>query len=296
MTVPLASRLRSVRWPTEGGATGAATIVLRGVGFGVAGLIAVAGQWGSDWPAQRFRAWVSAHHGLTGWTSQWYGGHPLWGYSVFYPALAAVVGAAGAGVLALVLAVAFGRHLAPPTLAPTRALLFEAAVIVTGLECLLIGQIPFLLGAGFAAAAVLTLRSPATPAATALAAGACALSSPLVGVFLLVAAPALAVGAGWRRTRWLAPAALGVLVSTVAGGASGPDPFSARQFLQVLLFCAVLVVARPSAGRPATPVRLHLPRRGGGVVRGAEPDGRQRPAAGPGPRAADDGGAAPAPP
>ena len=47
-------------------------------------------RWGPDWPAQEFRAWIAGHDGLSVWTSRWYGGSALPGYSVMYPLVTAV--------------------------------------------------------------------------------------------------------------------------------------------------------------------------------------------------------------
>lgn len=247
MILPAGLRYPAIARAATLDAAGRSRTAVRTAGIAAAILIAAAAQWGPDWPAQRFRAWTSAHHGLIGWTDQWYAGHPLWGYSVLYPPLAGPAGAAGVGLLAVVALTALARRLAPPELSATRTVVFEAAVVLAALECLLIGQVPFLLGAAFGAAALVAVQSSTSSAWTALAAAGCGLSSPLVGVFLLVATPALA-GRSRRRAVWLAPAGSGALLSGVLGGASGPDPFTAWQFGQLVLFCAALVAVRPRRG------------------------------------------------
>ena len=86
---------------------GSVVALLVGVG------IATSARWGPDWPAQEYRAWSAAHNGLTAWTNGWYSGQALPGYSVLYPAVSSVLGAALTGLLAVVVAAAGAYRLAP---------------------------------------------------------------------------------------------------------------------------------------------------------------------------------------
>jgi hypothetical protein len=209
-------------------------------------------RWGPDWPAQEFRAWQAAHDGLTAWTSRWYSGEALAGYSVLYPILGAVFGAGAIGIAATAVASWAAASLAPPD--KVRARCYALAVAVCLTQSLLIGQVPYLLGVAFGLVAVRSLvimGSDAEPGVrpgarsavlTGLCAAACSLSSPLSGASLLLATPALALVYGWRRVGPMAGAAIGIAVSSVLGGASGPFPFEWLSLMGVLIFCALTLV------------------------------------------------------
>jgi hypothetical protein len=206
-------------------------------------LIGSVARWGPDWPAQEFRAWVAGHDGLSVFTTRWYGGSPLPGYSVLYPLLAGTVGAGVVGVASCVVATWAATGLAPA--GRVRAIVFGVAVAVCTTQNLLIGQVPFLMGAAFgvlAFRAVLAGRHPALIAVLALLAS---LSSPLAGGFVLLVAPAVAVHTGWRRVLPLAAAAAGSGVAAIVGGASGPFPCPWQTFFGVAAFCVAVVVFTP---------------------------------------------------
>ncbi len=214
-------------------------------------MIALFAQWGSDWPAQQFRSWIAAHHGLSLVATQWYDGLPLWGYSILDPVISGVIGAGATGVLAVAATTWCTGLLIPPGLSRARAWLFQGAVVLTLLECLLIGQVTFLLGAACATACICLVRSSAHPGwMIAVAASLCSLASPLAGAFLAIAAPALGLTFGWRRCRWLTPCLLGSAVAVLAGGASGPDPFTPAHLYEILTFCVLLVAVRPRVSGP----------------------------------------------
>lgn len=210
----------------------------------VLGLAIVHGaRWGPDWPAQEFRAWVAAHDGLTAWTSRWYGGEALPGYSVLYPILSGVVGAGLVGLMSAVVAAWAASSLAPPR---PRQRWFAIAVAVSLTQSLLIGQVPFLLGAAFGLLAIRSITRDGSAVLAAALAALCSLSSPLAGACLLLAVPALSVSSRWRRASALSAALIGVAVSLVVGGADGPFPFPWRSFAAVALFCiAAVVLTRP---------------------------------------------------
>jgi hypothetical protein len=211
-------------------------------------LVVSLARWGPDWPAQEFRAWSAAHHGLGVITTRWYEGLPLPGYSVLYPPLAAVFGAGGVGLAACVLITVGAAGIAPPA-SRRRALAVDVAVALSALQSLVIGQVPFLLGAAcgvWALRVTLTTRRPVTVAALALLAS---LASPLAGAFVLLVIPALFVGKGLRATLPLAAAVGGIVAAAVLGGASGPFPCPWPSLVGVVAFAAALLVFAPADQR-----------------------------------------------
>jgi hypothetical protein len=206
----------------------------------IGGLVAVAARWGPDWPAQEFRAWVASEHGIVAWTSQWYAGQPLLGYSVLYPPVAALFGAPLTGLLAVVVTTTLASWLAPP--ASLRQRVFPLSVAASLIECLLIGQVPFLLGIAFATGAVVAVLRGKGIVWIAVCAAGCGLASPLAGVGLGLAVPAIAVLNRRGRAMWLLACLAGPVVAKFAGGAGGPYPFPFRSWLAVLAFAAISVL------------------------------------------------------
>jgi hypothetical protein len=213
----------------------------------IATLVVFYARFGADWPAQDFRAYV-ARHGLSVWTNSWYAGSALPGYSVLYPPLAALIGSSAVGVVSATAAAAFGALLAPQR---TRVLdgAFCAAVMLCVLECLVIGQTTFLLGAAFGAAALAALRD-GRHAATAVAAAGCSLASPLAGLFLIMGGLGLSRSYGWRRVARLAPGLLGAAVAAVMDSGGGPFTYRLVTLGAISLFCgiALALTDRSDAG------------------------------------------------
>ena len=208
--------------------------------------IVVDARWGPDWPAQEFRAHLAHISAVLLWDNNWYGGQALAGYSVLYPLISRVLGAAASGVLACTVAMWCLSRLLPRRRGwPDRLVVASSLVTLAGL--LLIGQIPFLLGTAAGLWAVLAvLRQRPLPAAA--AAAACSLLSPLAGGFLLIVAAALAAALGWRRVLPLGAAVAGSGVALVLGGASGPMPDPWTSLVCVLVFCAWTLLAVPRDG------------------------------------------------
>ncbi|MGH3743658.1 MAG: hypothetical protein ACRDTP_02230 [Mycobacteriales bacterium] len=213
----------------------------------ISSLVVLLARLGPDWPAQEFRAHLAHDVGLTAWNDQWYGGHPLSGYSLLYPPVAAVFGAAFTGVLAAVGCTWLVTRLLPPVDAGRRWFGVAAAVCVAG--NLFLGQVPFLLGLFFGLAAFLAVLraepSSRASAVVALLAAACSLASPLAGFFLLLAGFTWAFDAGWRRALPLGAAVAGAVVSLVVGGSGGPFPFPWDGLLDLMIFVAATLVLVP---------------------------------------------------
>ena len=200
----------------------------------LAAAIAFWARWGPDWPAQEFRAWTAAHYGLTAWTNFWYSGQALPGYSLVYPAISSVLGAELTGVLAVAVTSLAAMRLAPESrrLVPPYGL--SVALVLA--SDLLIGQVPFLLGAAAGSWALVCLRANRPRLAFVLAV-ACSVASPLAGVFLVLVIPTFAVIVGLRAALPLLGALAGVGASVIVDGAGGPFPFALLVAVWSLLFC-----------------------------------------------------------
>lgn len=212
-----------------------------------AAVVAVA-RWGPDWPAQEFRAWSAAHYGLTAWTNLWYGGQALPGYSLIYPVIGGAVGAGWTGLLAVVAASVGAGRLAPDRGRAVAAGFDLSVVFVLGCD-LVIGQLPYLLGVAFGVWAVWAARAR-HPWPAAVLAVAASVASPLAGVFVVLAVPALACALGWRRAAPLTGAVVGIGASAVLGGSGGPFPFEAWGLGCVVAFSVLAFVLTTHHDRP----------------------------------------------
>ena len=210
-------------------------------------LVVEFGRFGPDWPAQEFRAKIAHDFGLLAWNNQWYGGHPLPSYSLIYPAIAALLGAAITGVVAAVGCSLLVTLLLPPTDIGRRRFGVAAAIGVAG--DLFLGQVPFLLGLCFGLAA-LHLRRRAESGwraslLVAVLAALCSLASPLAGFFLLLGALAWALNGGWAPALPLAGAIAGPAVSVAVGGSGGPFPFPWIALLGMIVFVGAMLLLLP---------------------------------------------------
>ncbi|MCO5972563.1 hypothetical protein [Actinoallomurus soli] len=198
---------------------------------------------GPDLPAQYFRTWVARTAGLVAFNNQWYDGHSLPGYSVLFPPIAAVLGARITGLISCtVITWAACRLLPGPR--DSAQIFFRLALAIGIVGELIIGQLPFALGLAFGLAALLAAIE-GLPLLVLMMAACSSLSSPLAGLFLLLAGLSWAPQAGWRRVAPLGSAALGMLVSFVTGGGSGRFPFPLVNLLGVLLFSALTLAVTP---------------------------------------------------
>jgi hypothetical protein len=135
-----------------------------------------------DLAAQVFRTELFQRGGLAIWNGSWYGGHYTLTYSVLFPPLAALLGPRLVGTFAVVASSYFFDRLVRDRWgeAARWATLWFAAGVVTLLAD---GQLTFALGVAFGLASLRALQLQRTPWALA-ASAACALSSPVAGVFL----------------------------------------------------------------------------------------------------------------
>lgn len=209
-------------------------------------VVVLIGRLGPDWPAQEFRGGLAHRVGLQAWDGQWYGGHALPGYSVLFPLIASLIGAGLTGLGSAIASAWLAPRLLPDARGRT-AYGLVAAVWLLG--NLLMGEVPFLLGLPFALGALLCVRHH-QPVAAAILAAACSLSSPLTGLFLLLAAAAWWPDVGWRRSAPLAGAGCGLIVASLLGVSGGRFPFAWPGLLGIGIFTLLCWVCAPAALRP----------------------------------------------
>jgi hypothetical protein len=196
----------------------------------------------ADLAAHTFRGWLFRHEGWTLWNNQWYGGHHVPGYSLTFPPLAGWLGTPGAVALAgfasAVAMVALARDAAPPGARRTWAGWLGAS---GALANLVVGRGPFALGIAVGALALLVARRGRTGWAGALGA-LCAVSSPVAGVFVLVAAAAWWLAEPRRRAFALgAGAGLALLVLMLAFPEGGAERFVPKAFWPMLAVSGLAV-------------------------------------------------------
>lgn len=201
--------------------------------------VSALGWRGRDLPAQLLRISVF-RHGDWFWNPQWFGGHPTLGYSVLLPALGAVLGVTVVGILVTTGAVAAFESLVRGR---PRAALATAVFAFGMLSNLLVGRLPFGLGAAFALAALAThSRGRTLPIVFAIAAS---LSSPVAAVFLAIAFAAWAhTNRQYRPGMVLITAALAPAVATsFLFGTGGTYPYPFTTFLWSFGLCALTALA-----------------------------------------------------
>jgi hypothetical protein len=215
----------------------------------IAGIAVIyAARWGPDWPAQEFRAWIAVHEGLSTWTARWYGGAALPGYSILYPPLAAVAGGAGGvGLIAVVVSSWAAAGLAPQGRA--RAVAYSGVVAISLVECLLIGEVPFLLGVALGVGAFRALVRERPAWTVFVLAVLSSLATPLTGAFLVLIMPACAAAISRRRSLALAGGLTGPGVAVTVGGAAGPFPMPWLLFVSMLAFVLLVLVLSPPEQR-----------------------------------------------
>ena len=207
------------------------------------GVVLAIGQRGPDLPAQAYRVFLLRHHGLVAYDTHWYAGHPLPGYSLLFPPLAAVLGARFVGALSCIAATAAFTRL----LRGQRRTGDDIAVVwfaVVSVVNLIVGRLPFALGFALGIGALVAVRERRVWWAVVMAVG-CGCASPLAGAFLLLATVAF-----WREVQWrYVFAMVGALVGIVTAaifGEGGWFPFPWTTLLIILLLCVGGLVVVPA--------------------------------------------------
>jgi hypothetical protein len=200
-----------------------------------------------DYTADAYRVAIFQRWGLELWTTRWYDGlYSFLNYSVLYNPLAAWIGIRWLAVVSIGGGTFLGARLlrqewndqATPSI---------AALAITWPLIALSSEYPFILGAAFAAAALLAFRR--NMKAVFILAALCALTTSALA-FLALAAAVLAVVAR-RHTSWRQPLSLVAIVAGVgalgllslrAFSSSGMYPFPASNFVEIFGFGLVTLV------------------------------------------------------
>jgi hypothetical protein len=191
-----------------------------------------------------FRADLVRRDGFVIWNSQWFGGHPLLGYSVLAPALSALTGPLALGAVSgVAAAVLFERILRYSfgQAAWIGAIWFALGTVTN----LIVGRITYALGVALGLGAIYALQRRHM-AVAAICALLCSLSSPLAGAFLAVAAVTIAcaqrdrrVGAGITCIAALVP----IAATTMLFPTSGVEPYEPWALVWDLACCLVVALA-----------------------------------------------------
>jgi hypothetical protein len=198
-------------------------------------LLSAVGWRGEDYPAMALRIEI-VRQGDWFWNPNWFGGHPTLGYSTLFPAVGALVGATGLGVLATTGAVgafeALVRHCANASYA-------TAAFAFGMLSNFVVGRLQFAFGSALALAAIAALSR--SRAAAAVLAALTSLASPLAALFLAIAFAAWAIARGQpsASARLIAAALLPTITTSALFGTGGDFPFPLRSLVWSLALCAL---------------------------------------------------------
>lgn len=213
----------------------------------LAALWARFGPWTPDLAAQAHRVAQFASQGFTVWDNSWYGGHHVPAYSLTFPALGAALGMRTTGVCAAVASAALFETLVPRASKGARIAVWWFAIGCVG--DLLVGRLTYALGvtAGLATLAALAYGRRRLAFALAVV---CAVTSPVAGLFLALAAAAIAIAD--RRADALA---IVVCVGCVVLGLGhafpegGTQPFAVREFVVTLAITLAALALLPAVHR-----------------------------------------------
>lgn len=206
------------------------------------GIVLAVGQRGPDLPAQAYRVFLVRHHGLVAYDTHWYAGHPLPGYSLLFPPLAAVLGARFIGALACIAGTALFARL----LRGQRRDGDDIAIVwfaVVGVVDLIVGRLPFALGLTLGIGALVAVKERHRWRALLLAV-LCSCASPLAGAYLLLAA-----AAWWPEIRRRALPAAGAFVGIIAASLFGeggwfPFPWTTLFIIELISIGGLIIVPR----------------------------------------------------
>jgi hypothetical protein len=257
-------------------------------------LYALVAPLSTDLAAAGYRADLFSRAGFTLWDDGWYGGHHLLAYSVIAPALSALLSTQLLAALSMTAAVALFAALIDGCFAARATRIASCWFALGAAVGLLSNRVAFELGLAVGLAALLAARAATRPsggdmassagraggrtrpwargALALLLAFACALSSPIAGAFLALAALAWAlVSGGYVRERstarssgrlvmrssvapWLAlsiaaAALVPIALLALAFPEGGSEPFVASAFYPVLALVLLIAVAIPPQQR-----------------------------------------------
>jgi hypothetical protein len=192
---------------------------------------------GVDQAAQTYRVVEFRLHGFMLWDSNWYGGNFPLGYSVLFPAVAAIFSTQVIAVASAVLATwSFDRVIRSYLGARPLGTYYFA---ISTLLPVAIGQWPFLAGEALGLTALVVLQRGKRPLAVALGVLA-ALFSPLAAAFLALVCVAWAAQAAGRRKWMIATAAFSLAViaaTSLLFPGTGPMPYPWTGLVPTELLC-----------------------------------------------------------
>ena len=202
-----------------------------------------------DSAAHVFRAELFSAEGFTLWNNAWYAGHHTLAYSLLFPPLAALVGPLVMGAIEAIGATLLFQRVAAERWG-ARAARWGAIWFGAGAATFLFtGRLTFGLGVMFGVAAVLAAQRGHRLLAGVLAA-ACALASPVAGLFLAIAAAALFLTGERRDGLVLGAAALvPALALAYAFPEGGHEPFDFSTFWPLPIWLAGFIAVMPREER-----------------------------------------------
>ena len=209
-----------------------------------------------DLAAHLFRSDLFGREGFTIWNGQWYGGHHTPAYSVLSPPLGWLLGPQLMGAIAAVAATACFEPLVRGHFGERAARLGALWFGVGSATLLFTNRLPFALGTAFGVAALLALQRRRRFLAPLLGVLS-AISSPVAGLFLAMAAVAYALAArgeevAARRRAGVALAAAAFVppvLLTVAFPEGGYAPFPFTAYLPIPLFAIACLLVLPREER-----------------------------------------------
>ena len=169
-----------------------------------------------DLAAQVYRSTLFGSEGYEIYDSSWYGGHNLLGYSLVFPPLGALLGPRLVGAIAVTASVVCFSLLLRDRFTPAAIRAATVWFALAAIGDLMIGRITFSLGVAVGLGALLAWDRGRAGIAVALAV-ACAATSPVAGLFMVLAAGSLFV-TGRSRAAGLMALGAGLMVLGLALG------------------------------------------------------------------------------
>ncbi|HEY7891234.1 MAG TPA: hypothetical protein VIC05_03405 [Solirubrobacteraceae bacterium] len=200
-----------------------------------------------DMAAQVYRVELFQRAGFTLWDERWYAGHHIPGYSLLYPALGSVVGMNLLAVLCVLASSLIFQRIAYIAYGPSAR--FGIVWFAVAASCdVWVGRLTFALGVTLALAAVYALLTDRGWIA-ALLAGLSAAASPLVGVFLILAALSNAFSARrmGARKALIMPVAIVVLALALLFPEGGFEPYPMLSFLATVVVTLAFMWGLPTS-------------------------------------------------
>jgi hypothetical protein len=204
----------------------------------------------ADLAAASYRSYLFGRDGFTLWDNAWYGGHHLPAYSLLAPALGWLIGPQLLAAVSMTIATALFAALIQGHFRERAVRVASAWFAVGASIALLSCRVPFDLGLALGLGALVAAQRRHWALALVLAV-VCALSSPVAGAFLALAALAWAL-AGEERVRAAALAAaalLPILALVVLFPEGGTQPFVPSAFYPALAGVLLIAVLVPRGHR-----------------------------------------------